>query len=240
MLHFYGIGEPEPKNFFGMLDYLHQPTTPKYEALMDYLGSKVTYIPPQKAYVPPPPVARAPARPGPAAVQQPVNQLPPPVTTRRTRQRSAFDDVWDEFLGEESTTQAVQTNTRVIRPKTTAPTNSGVNTGIVGPGINGWIRRGNTATSPPISLRRGINHKLSILWRLENVRRLPSEYFRIYAIDANGGRKLLLNQAATDIAEVGSYDQLYEEDFNRYIGPPIRLMLETSPGLRAFVSKISY
>ena len=53
MLHYYGIGEPEPRNFFSMLDHLHQPSTPKYAALMAYLGSTSTYTPPRKAYVPP-------------------------------------------------------------------------------------------------------------------------------------------------------------------------------------------
>lgn len=251
MLHFYGIGEPEPKNFFGMLDYLHQPSTPKYQALMDYLGSKVAYVPPQKTYVPPPPPPAAPAvrrQQAPAVqkrvVEKPVARQPvPQANTSRQQRRSAFDDVWDEFLGDSVTVQTPPTKKQktvsapVKRPVLPAANNSG---GIIGPGINGWVRQGTTATSPPILLQRGINHKLSILWHFENMRRNPGEYFRVYAIDANGGRKILLNQTAADIAEVGSYEQLYEEDFNRYIGPPIRLMLETSPGLTAFVNKISY
>jgi len=39
MLHYYGIGEPEPRNFFSMLDHLQQESTPKYAALMEYLGT---------------------------------------------------------------------------------------------------------------------------------------------------------------------------------------------------------
>ena len=251
MLHFYGIGEPEPKNFFGMLDYLHQPTTPKYQALMDYLGSNVTYVPPQRAYVPPPPVVATPVRKStppsrsrPPVVQQAVRKpQKAPVRTISPRQRSAFDDVWEEFLGDSSTTPpapAPQAKaSKTVRPARSPSVPMAANS-IEGPGINGWVRQGNTAISPPISLQRGVNHKLSILWRFESIRRTPGEFFRVYAIDANGGRKLLLNQAATDIAEVGSYDQLYEEDFNRYIGPPRRLLLETSPGLGAFIEKIRY
>ncbi len=224
ILHFYGIGEPEPKNFFGMLDYLQQPSTPKYAALMDYLGSNVTYVPPvQKPYIAPP------------AMRQPARQQPP--------RRNALNDVWDNFSKvpqqrrQQPQQRQAQQNT-VFRPDPAPmPRYTGA---IVGPGINGWRINGNTATSPPIRLKSRRNHKLSVYWRLENVRRSPNEYFRIYAIDSRGGRKMLINQPAADIAEVGNGDQLYEEDINRYVGPPIRFMFETSPGLQAIIERVTY
>ncbi len=224
ILHFYGIGEPEPKNFFGMLDYLQQPSTPKYAALMDYLGSNVTYVPPvQKPYIAPP------------AMRQPARQQPP--------RRNALNDVWDNFSKvpqqrrQQPQQRQAQQNT-IFRPDPAPmPRYTGA---IVGPGINGWRINGNTATSPPIRLKSRRNHKLSVYWRLENVRRSPNEYFRIYAIDSRGGRKMLINQPAADIAEVGNGDQLYEEDINRYVGPPIRFMFETSPGLQAIIERVTY
>ena len=81
---------------------------------------------------------------------------------------------------------------------------------------------------------------MSVLRHFTNARRLRSENFRIYAIDSRGGRKLLLEQPASDIAQVGNYDQLFEEDLNRYIGPPIRIMIVTSPGLQASIEKVSF
>jgi hypothetical protein len=234
MLHFYGIGQPEPKNFFGMLDYLEQPTTPKFQALMDYLGSKSTYVPPpQKAYIPPPPVARPVAQ-----APQPRRAAPKPAPVQRAQPRaavpkrqSAFADVWDEFL---EPAPAPQVQQQAPKPVQNA---AGPITGL---GINGWTIQGNTATSPPVQLQRGINHKLSILWHYVNARRSPSEFFRVYAIDNRGGRKILLEQPASDIAQVGNNDQLFEENINRYVGPPIQLMLETSPGLQAIVDQVRY
>jgi len=120
------------------------------------------------------------------------------------------------------------------------PADTGYSGAIVGPGINGWEVQGNTAISPPIRLKYGESHKLSVFWRLANIRRTPDEFFRIYAIDNRGGRKLLITQPSQDIAEVGNADQLYEENINRYIGPPIRFMFETSPGLQAIIEKVSY
>ena len=239
MLHFYGIGQPEPKNFFGMLDHLKQASTPKYQALMEYLGSKSTYVPsPTKAYVPPPvakPAAPAPRRqqaPAPkrqaaAPVVQQQRQPAPAQQPRQVRDTDPFAGSWDEFLQPAQARQAAQPQVKR-------------NGAIIGLGINGWAVQGNTATSPPISLRRGVPHKLSILWHFTNVRRAPGELFRIYAMDNRGGRKLLLEQPAGDIAQVGNYDQLFEEDINRYVGPPIRFMIETSPGLQAVVEQVNY
>lgn len=233
LLHFYGIGEPEPKNFFGMLDHLQQATTPKYQALMDYLGSNVTYVPPpQKAYVPPP-VQRQRAAPQPP--RQQARQQP------RQPRTNSIDSQWTEFsAASEPQTRQPKARRQPQAPRPAAPPRARYNGAIVGPGINGWTVSGNSATSPPIALRSDRNHKLSIYWRLENVGRSANEFFRIYAIDSRGGRKLLINQPAADIAEVGTGDQLYEEDINRYVGPPIRFMFETSPGLQAIIEQVTY
>ena len=218
MLHFYGIGQPEPKNFFGMLDHLQQPSTPKFQALMDYLGSPSTYVPPQrKAYVAPvqaPPVQKAPA-PAPRQQVKPTNG-------------------WDGFL------QPAVQQPQVTRAPTPAPARANHGGVFSGAGVNGWAMQGNTATSPPIKLKSGHNNKLSMLWHLENVGRSQGEYFRVFVIDHKGGRKVILNQPAGDLAQVGNFDQLFEDDFTRYVGPPIRVMLETSPGMRAVVDKVTF
>lgn len=218
ILHFYGIGQPEPKNFFGMLDHLQQASTPKYQAIMDYLGSNITYIPPpQKKDIPAP------------IPQQARAAAPPPRQQQRApAQRRSSEDVWEEKMAEEQQQQP-RRQTRVVQ-----------NGAIVGPGINGWMVQGNTATSPAISVRPGKNRKLSVYWRLENIRQSPNEFFRIYALDNKGGRKLLIHQPAADIAEVGNGDQLYEENISRYVGPPIRFMFETSPGLQAIIERVVY
>jgi len=229
LLHFYGIGEPEPKNFFGMLDSLQQQSSPKYEALMDYLGSNITYVPPQKAYIPPPAI---PVAPQPQQRQQ-VQQAPPQQYQQPAPRQNAFDDVWE-------TTAPAQRQQPRQNARMAPPADTGYSGAIVGPGINGWEVQGNTAISPPIRLKYGESHKLSVFWRLANIRRTPDEFFRIYAIDNRGGRKLLITQPSQDIAEVGNADQLYEENINRYIGPPIRFMFETSPGLQAIIEKVSY
>jgi hypothetical protein len=207
MLHFYGIGEPEPKNFFGMLEYLQQPSTPKYAALLDYLNTPNTYVPPRRTYSPPPvqaPVARAPA------VQQPVAAQRPQTTPQRTPQRNH-----------------------------NAPAQIAYGA-ITGRGVTGWVIGGNTAKSPILSLKPGVNHKLSIHWEYKNQQQARNPYFRIYAIDHKGGRKLLYGQNAQDIAYYGKDPQIYEEDINRYVGPPIQLYLETSPGLQVIVERVSY
>jgi hypothetical protein len=237
MLHFYGIGQPEPKNFFGMLDHLHQPSTPKYLALMDYLGSRSTYVPPQrKAYVPPPvkkAVAPAPRKPAPApapAVQQ--QQVQPPAQQPQRRR-----SIWDRFLRPNQPTQRQQ---QPQQPAVAPPQQARAAGIFSGAGVRGWAMQGNTATSPPITLQRGAQNKMSMLWHLENVGKSSGEFFRIFVIDSKGGRKIILNQPAGDLAQVGNFDQLFEDDFSRYVGPPIRIMLETSPGMKAVVEKLTF
>lgn len=237
MLHFYGIGEPEPRNFFGMLDHLHQPSTPKYLALMEYLGSKSTYVPPtKKAYVAPP-VVKQPAQvavKNKVAQQQVVRQqqAPPPVANNERT-------FWDKFLYPDEPKAAPQPT---IAPKQAQVVQQQRQPSHIfsGAGIRDWAIQGNTATSLPITIKRGARSTLSMLWHLENTRKSRSEFFRMYVIDNRGGRKIILNQPASDLAEVGDYDQLFEDDFSRYIGPPIRIMLETSPGVRAVVDNLSF
>ena len=203
MLHFYGIGEPEPKNFFGMLDYLHQPSTPKYAALLDYLNSDITYA-----------TARPkPYTPTPVTVQPPVAAAAPPATT---------------------TPVIPQTHARgTIAPST-------LEDKISGKGVTGWAIWGNTAKSPLLTLQPGKAHNLSIRWRFENARQVQNPYFRIYAIDHKGGRKILYAQSAEEISYFNDMEQLYEEDINRYVGPPIQLLFDASPGLEIVVEKVSY
>jgi len=232
ILHFYGIGQPEPKNFFGMLDHLQQQTTPKYQALMDYLGSNITYVPPpQKAYAPPPAVRQQ------RQVQQPPRQQQAPRRQpQQAPRKNALNDVWNEFSVVPEKGQPSQQRRQVAPPSVRADYTGP----IVGAGINGWTVGGNTATSPQIHLGSKGNYKLSVYWRFTNAGQSPNEFFRIYAIDSRGGRKLLINQPAQDIAEVGNNDQLYEEDISRYVGPPIRFMFETSPGLQAIIERVTF
>ncbi len=204
MLHFFGIGQPEPKNFFSMLDYLQQPSTPKYQALMDYLGSKSNYVAPAPRRAVAPVPVNAPV------VAAPVVQAATPVP-----QQAA------------STPQQVQVNRM----------SSGA---IVGQGIDGWMLDRTSVTSPAILLQHGTDHKLSIVWRYDNAGQFSNEFFRIYAIDNRGGRKLLFDQVGGDLASAGNVDQIYEEDISRYLGSPIRFMVETSPGLQVLIGNVSY
>ena len=215
MLHFYGIGQPEPKNFFGMLDHLQQPSTPKFQALMEYLGSPSTYVPPpRKANVLPPVVKKA-------------------IVPKKPDPRQQQAKAWDGFL------KPAVPQAQVTRAAVAARQN--ISSGIFsGTGVKNWTIRGNTVTSPPITLRRGEQNKFSILWHIENSGRSQAEFFRIFVIDNNGGRKMILNQLAGDLAQVRDFDQLFEDDFNRYVGPPIRVMLETNPRLKAVVEKITF
>jgi len=234
MLHFYGIGEPEPKNFFGMLDHLQQPSTPKFAALMDYLGSPSTYVPPRKTYVPPVVTTRARA-PAPAPQRK---QAPPPRQQQKAAPKPVSKNtnsggVWDEFLVPE-VQQARPAQVQRQRPRQ-APA-----VGIQGQGLRGWANAGKSAISPGKKLTRGKNHKLSVLWRYDDTPRSGNEFFRIYALDINGGRKMLLEQRAGEIAEMRSFDQLFEENINRYVGPTIRFMLEASPGLNVIVERFRF
>ncbi|RTZ63942.1 MAG: hypothetical protein DSZ29_06240, partial [Aquificaceae bacterium] len=80
LMHFYGIGELSKKNFFSMLDYVDAPSTPKYAALMEYLGAPaLRYIPPARPVPPPMPVARVPSpAPAPRAPVAAAIVAPPP------------------------------------------------------------------------------------------------------------------------------------------------------------------
>jgi hypothetical protein len=226
ILHYYGIGEPEPKNFFSMLDHLHQPSTPKYLALMDYLGTSSTYVAPRKAYVAPV-VERQQAPRAPAPQPQVQRQAPPPQVQRQ----APAQNNWDKFL-EPAPRQAARQPAPVVRAQAGSP--------LSGAGIQGWARTGNSTISPPITLQRGARNRLSLLWHYTNATRAGNQFFRLYAMDSRGGRKLLLEQPAADIAEIGNFDQLFEEDVSRYVGPPIRLMIETSPGLNTVIEKLTY
>ncbi len=211
LLHFYGIGEPEPKNFFGMLDHLHQPSTPKYLAMMDYLGGRSTYVPPVRRQAPVQiPVAQAQA---PAQVPMSVAQPQPQYNT-------------------------------ATAPMVAAPRQQGAPVYVSGPisgnGVNNWTLAGNTAISPEMSLGPGHAYKLFVLWHFEYQQLSSNDYFRIYAVDHNGGRKLLYSMSANDIAKTGKFDQVYEEDISRYIGPPIRFMFETSGGLKSVINQVTY
>ena len=232
ILHYYGIGEPEPKNFFSMLDHLHQPSTPKYLALMDYLGTGSTYVAPRKAYVAPV-VERqqAPRAPAPQAQRQVQRQAPAPTYAPQAQRQVPAQNNWDKFL-EPAPRQAVRQPAPVARPQAGSP--------LSGKGIQGWARTGNSTISPPITLKRGARNKLSLLWHYTNAKRSGNQFLRLYAMDNRGGRKLLLEQPAADIAEIGNFDQLFEEDISRYVGPPIRLMIETSPGLNTVIEKLTF
>jgi len=232
MLHFYGIGEPEPKNFFGMLDHLHQPSTPKYLALMDYLGSNSTYVPQRKAYVAP--VAQrqqAPRTPAPQPKQQVQRQVQRQAPPPQSQGQASGQNNWDKFL-EPAPQQPVRQPAPVARAQAGAA--------LIGAGIQGWARTGNSTISSPITLQRGAANRLSLLWHYTNAKRSGNQFFRLYALDNRGGRKLLLEQPAADIAEIGNYDQLFEEDINRYVGPPIRLMIETSLGLNTVIERLTF
>jgi hypothetical protein len=244
MLHFYGIGQPEPKNFFGMLDHLHQQTTPKFSALMDYLGSPSTYVAPRKTYVPP--VASTPRAPAPrpkqAAAprtkQAPIRRQQPRATQQAATNNST--GVWDEFLVPKQQQQARQADVPVIQRQAPPQRRATTNAGIQGQGLRGWANAGKSAISPGKKLAGNKNHQLSVLWRYDNAQLRGNEFFRIYALDINGGRKILLEQKGKEIADMNTYDQLFEESINRYVGPTIRFMLEASPGLNVVVERFRF
>lgn len=239
MLHFYGIGEPEPRNFFSMLDHLQQPSTPKYAALMEYLGSPSTYTPPRKAYVPP--VTNNAAANNAQAQQQARQQQQQAQRQQQLRQQQAQQRAQQQSQQQALVVQAAPQTTwdQYLEPQNkAAPAQGG---GLSGAGIRGWAQQtSSSAISQPITLKKGRANRLSLLWNYSNVQLRGNEYFRIYAIDQRGGRKILLNQPALDIGEMGNYDQLFEEDLNRYVGPPIRLMIEVSPGLNANIQQLRY
>lgn len=212
MMHYYGIGAPTPKNFFSMLDHSRQPSTPKYQALMDYLGAPANYAPVVRtAPVPMAPVARATA----PAVRAPAPAPVAPVVRRPAAPQQPV----------------------VSAP---APVAAPAGVAISGAGVRGWAITGNSAISPAIKLSGNRRHELSVLWQFANLRLTGREYFHIFAIDIRGGRKLLMKQTTADMAEVGEMAQIYVEDISRYVGPPIRLQLEVSPGLQVVVEDVNF
>ena len=222
MMHYYGIGKPSPKNFFSMLDHSGQPSTPKYQALMDYLGAPSTFTPMvRRAPAPLPPVARAPQ-----PALQPV--MPAPVQPpQRVQPAPAPQPVM-------AAPAPAPQQPLVPQPPVMA---SGP---ISGAGIAQWSINGNSAISPGIKLHRGQRNQLSVLWQFSNLRLTGRDFFHIFAIDSRGGRKLLMKQTTRDMQQVGEMPQIYVEDINRYVGPPIRLQIEVSPGLQAIIEDVSF
>jgi hypothetical protein len=215
LMHFYGVGELTRKNFFSMLDYAGQISTPKYAALMQYLGA------PAPAYVPPP------ARVTPPIVATPSTPVAPraPIATVAPRTFS-------------SNRNNITAASRAI-PQGGRTQKRNASSLIIGAGINGWRIDKDKAISPPIKLHAGNKNELNLSWRFSWIAPNSGAFFRIYAIDSRGGRKLLLSQTEADIAQVGTNEQLLIEDLNRYIGPPVRLMLQAR-GLQAIVADVRF
>jgi hypothetical protein len=214
-MHFYGVGELTRKNFFSMLDYAGQISTPKYAALMQYLGA------PAPAYAPPP------ARVTPPIVATPSTPVAPraPIATVAPRTFS-------------SNRNNITAASRAI-PQRGRTQKRNASSLIIGAGINGWRIDKDKAISPPIKLHAGNKNELNLSWRFSWIAPNSGAFFRIYAIDSRGGRKLLLSQTEADIAQVGTNEQLLIEDLNRYIGPPVRLMLQAR-GLQAIVADVRF
>ncbi len=219
MMHYYGIGQPSPKNFFSMLDHARQPSTPKYQALMDYLGAPSNYTPPpvRRAATPPAPLAR------PAT----------PVVARAPAQPQVTHRPVAPVLHRPSAPAQPQAIHRPAAPQVAGMPLSGA-------GLAQWTVTGNSAISPPIKLRAGRKNELSILWHFKNLRLTGRDYFHLFAVDSRGGRKLLMKQTSQNIREVGEMAQIYVEDVNRYVGPPIYLQLEVSPGVQAVIEDVSF
>ncbi|MCK5810163.1 MAG: hypothetical protein KAH00_03695, partial [Cocleimonas sp.] len=224
LMHFYGIGELTKKNFFSMLDHAGQASTPKYAALMQYLGTPApAYTPPPARVTPPMPVAvRAPAPAAPRVPTPPIVRTVPSHTPAPTAK-----DLESLFIEEVQT----EPHKGQIQPNEGGP--------IVGSGVNGWRIDRDTAISPPIKLQAGNKNELTLSWQFNRITPHSGAFFRIYAIDSHGGRKLLLSQTEEDIAQVGISEQLFIEDLSRYIGPPIQLMLQAR-GLQAIVSGATF
>ncbi len=231
MMHYYGIGKPSQKNFFSMLDHSGQPSTPKYQALMDYLGAPSTFTSTvRRAPAPLPPVARAPAR-------QPVVRASAPVQPRvAARPVAAQRPVVRQPVA--------QLPRQVLRRPAPAPQPQQprivARGALSGAGIARWAVNGTSAISPSIKLRRGSRNELSVLWQFTNLRLTGRDFFHIFAIDSRGGRKLLMKQTSQDMQQVGDMPQIYVEDISRYVGPPIRLQIEVSPGLQAVIEDVSF
>ncbi len=231
LMHFYGIGELTKKNFFSMLDYAGQASTPKYAALMQYLGTPApAYTPPPTRVTPPMPVTSRTS----ALAAPPSPPVPTPPSVARTTPRNAATPTAKDLDNMIITTNGIQT-TQQPRGRTQK------NTGgpIVGAGINGWRIDRDKAISPPIKLHVGNKNELNLSWQFNRIIPNSGAFFRIYAIDSKGGRKLLLSQTEADIAQVGTTEQLFIEDLSRYIGPPVQLMLQAR-GLQAIITEVKF
>jgi hypothetical protein len=205
LMHFYGIGELSKKNFFSMLDHTGQASTPKYAALMQYLGAPIP------AYTSP--IAQPNA---------PTTQIPTPLPV--IQQENSIVSVAETLL-------AISPKEHIQQKNTGGP--------IIGKGIEGWQINRDKAISPPIKLHTGNKNELRLSWRLNRILPHSGAFFNIYAIDKKGGYKLLLSQTEDDIAQVGTSEQLFVENLNRYVGPPIQLMLQAR-GLQAIVSEVTF
>jgi len=212
MVHYYGIGKPSPKNFFSMLDHSRQPSTPKYQALMDYLGSPATFTPTVRRT----PVPMALVPPAQPVVRAPVAAAP--------------------IVAPVITAPVVEFTQPIAPPVVSAVANAPLS----GRGLQGWTINSTSAISPPIKLHQGQPNELSILWNFANAQLTGREFFHIFAVDTRGGRKLLMKQTTQDMQEVGNMAQIYVEDISRYVGPPIRLQIEVSPGLRAIIEDVNF
>ena len=214
MVHYYGIGAPTPKNFFSMLDHSRQASTPKYQALMDYLGTPSTYVAPVRRRPAPAPIVSAPV------ARAPVARAPAPAVRAPVQQQQRVQQ------------QRVPQQAPVARAPAGVP--------LSGRGLQGWAITSTSAISPAIKLHQGKKNELSILWSFANQRLTGRDFFHIFAIDNRGGRKLLMKQTTQDMREVGNMAQIYVEDISRYVGPPIRLQIEVSPGIQAVIEDVNY
>jgi hypothetical protein len=224
LMHFYGIGELTNKNFFSMLDHVNQASTPKYAALMQYLNSPApAYIPPQKKLP-----AAAVTRSTPVAIAPSitVKTIPAVIATQLILEKNQEELV------------ITADGIKIIEPK---GEQSAINPlgPITGASINDWYIDRDKAISPPIQLQINNKNELNIRWRFERITSNSGAFFRIYVIDHKGGRRLLLNQMDTDISQIGTYEQLFVEDFSRYVGPPIQIMLQAR-GLQAIISDVKF
>ena len=197
-----------------MLDHVGQRTTPKYAALMAYLGSPIPL------YIPPP---QAPIEPV-VTINMPDTPPPTPVMSK-TLQQSLEADI-ATMMGGKIVTE--------VRPKQiTLPKGT-----LQGDAVADWLFETDKATSPPILLQ-GKNNKLTLTWNFQAITNATTAFFRIYAIDHKGGRKLLLSQTHRDISEVSNYEQVFIENLDRYVGAPIQLMLQAH-GLQAVVHEVKF
>ncbi|MCK5813892.1 MAG: hypothetical protein KAH03_06525 [Cocleimonas sp.] len=222
LMHFYGIGELTNKNFFSMLDHVNQASTPKYAALMQYLNSPApAYLPPLKKRPPFSPSKAIPTRPS----IIPIKTITPAPT------QPLQENNHDQLLITADGIQIIESKKEQSLMNTMAP--------ITGAGINGWRIDRDKAISPPMALQTGHKNELNLSWQFKRITLKSGAFFRIYAIDHKGGRKLLLNQTDDDIAQTGTYEQVFVENLSRYIGPPVQIMLQAR-GLQAIVSEIKF